>query len=128
MRTRLATLCLLAALALQPALAGGWGQREERREPPRQQRMPEPPRQQPRQYEQRPEPQRQMYEPPRQMYEPPRQNYPPPNRGMSSGQAAERAQQLNGGGRILAVDPAQSGYRVRVLKDGEVRSVYVPGQ
>jgi hypothetical protein len=125
MRTPLAILCLLAALALQPALAGGWGHRDERREPPRpQQRMPEPPRPQPRMYE----PPRQMYEPPRQMYEPPRQNYPPPNRGMSNGQAAQRAQQLNGGGRVLAVDPAQSGYRVRVLKDGEVRSVYVPGQ
>ncbi|MBL6751272.1 MAG: hypothetical protein ISP90_12150 [Nevskia sp.] len=46
---------------------------------------------------------------------------------LSVGEAAQRAQQLNGGGRVLAVDPAPSGYRVRVLKNGEVRSVYVPG-
>lgn len=114
MRTSIATLCLLAALALQPALAGGWGHREERREPPRQQqRMPEP---------QRPPPQVFM---PQQR---PQNNWVPQNRGMSSGQAAQRAQQMNGGGRVLAVDPSDSGYRVRVLKDGEVRSVYVPGQ
>ncbi len=115
MRKHLATLALLLALALQPALAGGWGHREEQRQPPRpQQRPPEPP--------------RQMYAPP-QMYQPrpqfPQQNFAP---RMSTGQAAQRAQQLNGGGRVLAVDPAESGYRVRVLKDGEVRSVYVPGQ
>ncbi|HZR36694.1 MAG TPA: hypothetical protein VFA75_15100 [Nevskia sp.] len=106
MRKPLATLALLLALALQPALAGGWGHREQQRPPPR---PPEPP--------------RQMYAP--QPMRP--QNWAPQNR-MSSGQAAQRAQQLNGGGRVLAVDPSDSGYRVRVLKDGEVRSVYVPGQ
>ena len=112
MRKSLATLGLLLALALQPALAGGWSHREERREPPRQQQRPPPPRQP-------------VYAP---RQEPPRQqNWAPQNR-MSSGQAAQRAQQLNGGGRVLAVDPSDSGYRVRVLKDGEVRSVYVPGQ
>jgi hypothetical protein len=44
---------------------------------------------------------------------------------LSGSEAARRAQQINGGGRVLAVDPAESGYRVRVMKDGEVRSVYV---
>lgn len=109
MRTRLATLLLLAGLALQPALAGGWQHREERREPPRpppqQMRPPEPPRQQ--------------------MFAPPQR---PQGPGVSRDEAMRRAQQMNGGGRILAADPAESGYRVRVLKDGEVRSVYVPGQ
>jgi hypothetical protein len=114
MRKRLATLSLLLALAL-PALAGGWGQREQHREPPRQ-----------------PPPQRQMYAPrPQPMPMPQQRPQPQPGwqgQRMSSGQAAQRAQQLNGGGRVLAVDPAESGYRVRVLKDGEVRSVYVPPQ
>jgi hypothetical protein len=109
MRTRTATLGLLLALALAPALAGGWGQRQERHAPP------PPPRQV---YAPRPPP-----EPPRLPQQPGWQGHP-----MSSGQAAQRAQQINGGGRVLAVDPAQSGYRVRVLKDGEVRSVYVPPQ
>ncbi|HWY26153.1 MAG TPA: hypothetical protein VNX47_14605 [Nevskia sp.] len=121
MRKHLATLGLLLTLALQPALAGGWSHREERREPPRQQqRPPEPPRQQ-----RPPEPPRQMYMPRQEPMRP--QNWAPQNR-MSTGQAAQRAQQMNGGGRVLAVDPSESGYRVRVLKDGEVRSVYVPGQ
>jgi hypothetical protein len=112
MRKHLATLALLLALASQPALAGGWDHRQEQRQPPRpQQRPPEPPRQM---YMPRPEPMRP-------------QNWAPQNR-LSSGQAAQRAQQLNGGGRVLAVDPSEQGYRVRVLKDGEVRSVYVPGQ
>src|SRR3954469_22565998 len=99
MRTRLVIFGLLATLALQPALAGGWGSREERRPPPQRMERP-PPRPPPRMDEPRPEP-RQM---------------PPPNYGprMSGPQAAQRAQQLNGGGRVLAVDPAQSGYRVRV--------------
>lgn len=110
MRKTLATLGLLLTLALQPALAGGWGHREPpHREPPRPQQRAEPPRQ---------------YGPPP-MHQ---QNWAPPQNRMSSGQAAQRAQQLNGGGRVLAVDPAEQGYRVRVLKDGEVRSVYVPGQ
>ena len=39
--------------------------------------------------------------------------------------AARRAQQRNGGGRVLSVDPDGSGYRVKVLKDGEVRTHHV---
>lgn len=39
--------------------------------------------------------------------------------------AARQAQQRNGGGRVLAVDPDGAGYRVKVLKDGEVRTHHV---
>jgi hypothetical protein len=119
MRTRLVTLLLLAGLALQPALAGPWGHHEQRREPPR----PPPPQQQQHMQQQMRPP-----EPPRQqMFAPPQQQRPQ-GPGVSRDEAMRRAQQMNGGGRILAADPAESGYRVRVLKDGEVRSVYVPGQ
>lgn len=41
------------------------------------------------------------------------------------GRAARVAQERNGGGRVLAVDPEGSGYRVKVLKDGEVRTHHV---
>ncbi|MFI4979781.1 MAG: hypothetical protein ACHQIO_05485 [Nevskiales bacterium] len=116
MRTRLVTLLLLTGLALQPVLAGGWGRNEQRREPPR-----------PQQQQQRMQPQYRPPEPPRQqMFAPPQQR--PQGPGVSRGEAMRRAQQMNGGGRVLAADPAESGYRVRVLKDGEVRSVYIPGQ
>lgn len=37
------------------------------------------------------------------------------------------AQRQNGGGRVLAVDRNDQGYRVKLLKDGDVRIVYVPG-
>lgn len=46
-------------------------------------------------------------------------------RGMSPGEAAQRAQQINGGGRVLSVERAGDGYRVKLLRDGEVRVVYV---
>jgi len=39
---------------------------------------------------------------------------------------ARVAQQQNGGGRVLSVDPGDRGYRVKLLKDGNVRIVYVP--
>ena len=45
--------------------------------------------------------------------------------GDRSADAARRAQQRNGGGRVLSVDPDGSGYRVKVLKDGEVRTHHV---
>ena len=118
MRSLLLTV-LLAALCWQSALAGGWGRHEERRQPapPRfQAQRPPPAFGGP-----RPAP---APEPPRPQAVPQQQEFRP----LSSGEAAHRAQQINGGGRVLAVDPAQSGYRVRVLKDGEVRSVYVPGR
>jgi hemolysin activation/secretion protein len=47
------------------------------------------------------------------------------DRGDRSGEAARRAQQQNGGGRVLSVDPDGGGYRVKVLKDGEVRTHHV---
>ena len=47
------------------------------------------------------------------------------DRGDRSADAAQRAQQRNGGGRVLSVDPEGPGYRVKVLKDGEVRTHHV---
>jgi hypothetical protein len=38
-----------------------------------------------------------------------------------SADAARRAVQRNGGGRVLSVEPQGAGYRVKVIKDGEVR-------
>ena len=112
MRTPIVIFLLLTGLALQPALAGGWGHGGGRRAPPQ-------PRQQP-QRQQQPQ-----YRGP----ERPPQGYGPPQRPpLSRYDAMNRAQMMNGGGRVLAADPAQGGYRVRVLKDGEVRSFYVPGQ
>jgi len=45
----------------------------------------------------------------------------PPQRPSISPDAAARAIQNRHGGRVLAVQPDGSGYRVKVLKDGEVR-------
>jgi hypothetical protein len=42
-----------------------------------------------------------------------------------SAEAAQRAQQRNGGGRVLSVEPENAGYRVKVIKDGEVRVHHV---
>jgi hypothetical protein len=44
----------------------------------------------------------------------------------SPAEAARWAKQANGGGRVLAVYPSQTGYRVKLLKDGEVSVVDVP--
>jgi len=49
------------------------------------------------------------------------------NNRLSPHQAARIAQEQNGGGRVLAVDRNDSGYRVKLLKNGDVRIVYVPG-
>ena len=46
--------------------------------------------------------------------------------GLSANQAAAQAQSLNGGGRVLAVEEATGGWRVKLLKDGNVRFVFVP--
>ena len=46
--------------------------------------------------------------------------------GMSRQQAALAAQQINGGGKVLSVDAAADGWRVKLLKDGHVRIVFVP--
>ena len=70
-------------------------------------------------------------QPPPQRFAPPayaRQSAPPQEQRpeISPGDAAHRAQEANGGGRVLAVDPSQQGYRVKLLKDGEVRAVQIP--
>ncbi len=44
----------------------------------------------------------------------------------SADMATREAQQINGGGRVLSVDPANGGWRVKLLKDGNVRMVFVP--
>jgi hypothetical protein len=44
----------------------------------------------------------------------------------SAEQAAREAQRANGGGRVLAVDLTPQGYRVKIIKHGEVRLVVVP--
>lgn len=49
------------------------------------------------------------------------------DRQMSPQEAARRAQAGNGGGRVLSVEPAGGGYRVKLLKDGEVRVVFIQG-
>ena len=46
--------------------------------------------------------------------------------GMSPGEAARRAQELNNGGRVLSVEPAGGGWRVKLIKQGDVRIVFVP--
>jgi len=46
--------------------------------------------------------------------------------GISAQEAAREAQQRNGGGRVLSVDEAGNGWRVKLLKDGDVRIVFVP--
>lgn len=50
----------------------------------------------------------------------------PDDSSMSAQQAAREAQQRNGGGRVLSVDEAGGGWRVKLLKDGNVRIVFVP--
>lgn len=45
---------------------------------------------------------------------------------LSPGQAAREAQRQYGGGKVLSVDPAGDGYRVKLLRDGDVRIVIIP--
>jgi hypothetical protein len=44
---------------------------------------------------------------------------------MSPSQAAREAQQRYGGGRVLSVDSMGGGYRVKLLRDGDVRVVFI---
>jgi hypothetical protein len=115
MRAVFCIFVLLGSLLLQPAFAAhGWGgggrfadtgfHGGSRGGPPPRMQRPPPPR-------------------PPEMRGPGPQGMPP---RLPPNEAAHRAQMISGGGRVLAVDPASSGYRVRVLKDGEVRSIYVP--
>lgn len=41
-------------------------------------------------------------------------------------EAAKQAQRMNGGGRVLSVEPSEGGHRVKLLKNGEVRVLVVP--
>lgn len=45
---------------------------------------------------------------------------------IDSREAARIAQARNGGGRVLDVVETREGWRVKLLKDGEVRTVLVP--
>lgn len=45
---------------------------------------------------------------------------------LSASEAARQAQQLNGGGRVLSVEQAHDGWRVKLIKNGDVRIVFVP--
>lgn len=47
---------------------------------------------------------------------------------MTPNEAAALAQRNNGGGRVLAVDPAGGGYRVKLLQRGDVNIVFVPAE
>jgi hypothetical protein len=45
---------------------------------------------------------------------------------LSANAAAQRAQAINGGGRVLSVEETRGGWRVKLLKEGDVRFVFVP--
>ena len=45
---------------------------------------------------------------------------------LNASDAALQAQSINGGGRVLSVEEARDGWRVKLLKDGNVRIVFVP--
>lgn len=58
---------------------------------------------------------------------PPGQSLPPlDGTQLSPQEAARQAQLLNGGGRVLSVDATRGGWRVKLLKEGNVRIVFVP--
>lgn len=64
---------------------------------------------------------------------PPAEGFLPPGRqaeeergAREARDAARQAQAINGGGRVLSVDEANGGWRVKLLKDGNVRFVFVP--
>lgn len=50
---------------------------------------------------------------------------PAESRGGERAAAAREAQARNGGGRVLSVEAEDGGYRVKVLKNGEVRTHHV---
>lgn len=63
----------------------------------------------------------------------PGEGFVPPGRqvederdGRQARDAAREAQAINGGGRVLSVDEANGGWRVKLLKEGNVRFVFVP--
>lgn len=48
------------------------------------------------------------------------------HRSLTPAQAAREAQSRYGGGRVLSVDRAGEGFRVKLLRDGDVRVVFIP--
>lgn len=66
--------------------------------------------------------QREQQEPERSPDRDPGREHGREHRNDGSAAAAREAQQRNGGGRVLSVEPDGGGYRVKVLKDGEVRT------
>lgn len=51
-----------------------------------------------------------------------------PMGGLSPAQAAREAQHRYGGGKVLSVDPEGDGYRVKLVRDGDVRIVFIPNR
>jgi hypothetical protein len=51
-----------------------------------------------------------------------------PDGRMTPSEAAMLAQRNHGGGRVLAVEPADNGYRVKLLQRGDVHIVFVPAE
>lgn len=47
---------------------------------------------------------------------------------MSPADAAREAQRRYGGGKVLSVDAAGGGYRVKLVRDGDVRIVFIPAR
>lgn len=45
---------------------------------------------------------------------------------MSQADAAREAQSRYGGGRVLSVEPASGGFRVKLERRGDVRVVFIP--
>lgn len=59
--------------------------------------------------------------------EPHREHSRPRDEGrLSSNDAAKIAQKQQGGGRVLAVDLTEEGYRVKLLQKGDVHIIIVP--
>lgn len=58
--------------------------------------------------------------------DPPAHHHRHHNGELSPSAAARIAQRQDGGGRVLSVERVEGGYRVKLLKKGDVRSVMVP--
>jgi hypothetical protein len=71
----------------------------------------------------------QSADPPRAKDEKPRrERHVDPEKSTPEARAAKRAQDMNGGGRVLSVTPDADGHRVKVLKKGEVHVIHVPAE
>lgn len=47
---------------------------------------------------------------------------------MTAAQAARQAQQRYGGGKVLSVDSTGDGFHVKLLRNGDVRVVFIPNR